>query len=759
MIRYLLLNVVLLFLCPCVTAQISVQTSGGGIPTFSFLTAEQNAFVRSEVNRLTLEQKAGQMTQVAIDVIFEGPLYYLTKPPVIDEAKIRRILDTLQIGSILNHPSRTYPYPAEWYTIMQAIQNRAMATTGVPVLYGQDAIHGANYVNGATLFAQPLGMAATFNPELARQCAAMTAYELKAASIPWNFSPAMDVGRNPVWPRNWESFGEDVYLNKVMGEAMVRGYQGDNPAADTSVAACMKHFTGYGSPTSGRDRTPVYLSERQLREYYYPQFQNAIDAGALTIMINSGELNGVPAHVNKNLLTDVLRGEMGFEGLAVSDWSDVRYLTDRHKVAENLKEAVFLSVDAGMDMSMTAVTTEFPGLVVELVREGRLTEARIDLSVARIIATKVALGLYEKNVWNPGDFPKFGGEEHAALSRQSAEEAVVLLKNDGLPLPIGEARRIFVTGPTADNMRSLNGGWTYSWQGVEGDDYLAERYASILEGLEAEFDGRVTYAPGVAYDTLIDIDRAVEQARAADVIVACVGELSYTEFLGNIDELNLPKVQRELVARLAELDKPMVLIMAGGRPRIITDMAAAADAVLYAPYPGPYGGEAIAGILSGRINPSGKLPLTYPRSANSFVLYDHKPTEAIDGNFRPLFQFGHGLSYTDFQYSDLQLSNDEIGTDDNFTATVTVTNAGDRPGRHSVLLFTADEYASVTPNVRRLRAFEKIELAAGESREVTFRLSSDDLSFIDQNNKRIVEPGSFRVMVGTLEVPLTVGAR
>ena len=737
-----------LLLFTCGPALIGTQVNA---QTFSFLTEEENAFVASEVQRLTLAQKAGQMTQVAVDLVFEGPTYVLTVPPRIDSQKLDRIVGQLEIGSILNHPSRTFPTPAEYRAYIGRIQEKAMATTGIPVLYGQDAIHGVNYLKGATLYAQPLGVAATFDTTLARELAEITAYEMKSASIPWNFSPAMDVGRSAAWPRQYESFGEDALMNRLFGLAMVRGYQGSDPSDSTHVLACLKHFTGYGSPLSGRDRTPSYLPERQLREYYLPQFQAAIDAGALAVMINSGEVNGVPVHTSKELLTDILRGELGFEGLAVSDWQDVRYLYERHRVATDLKDAVRQAIEAGMDMSMTAVTTDFPQMVVELVQEGSLTEGRIDSSVARILAVKVAAGLYEKHLWDPEAYPDFGSERFARRARQSAEESVVLLKNDGLPLPIKPEQRILVVGPTADNMRSLNGGWTYSWQGDQADDYLGD-YNTIREAIEREFPGRVTYAAGVGFDTLIDIDNALSLARQSDIIVMCLGELSYTEDPGNINNLILPVVQRQLFNALDSLDKPTVLVMAAGRPRSMTSMSLRSDAVLFAPYPGPHGGDAIAGILSGRVNPSGRLPLTYPREPNALVLYDHKATEARNGTYNPLFEFGYGLSYTDYVYEDLALSSRVLNANDTLDVSVRVTNQGDRAGRHAVLLYSSDLVASITPSVKRLRKFTKIHLEPGESQVVRFALTPEDLAFIGRDQQWVTEPGTFRLLVGDREI-------
>ncbi|WP_198664769.1 glycoside hydrolase family 3 N-terminal domain-containing protein [Lewinella sp. IMCC34191] len=744
--RYLTALLFTIFILSCATAQ---NSSSEGTLGFSFLSEEENAFVQSELRRLTLKQKAGQMTQVAVDLVFEGPTYVLTVPPVLDSSKIDRIIGELEIGSILNHPSRSFPTPEEYHDYIGRLQARAMETTGVPLLYGQDAIHGVNYVSGATLYAQPLNVAATFNTDLASELAGITAYEMKAASIPWNFSPAMDVGRQPAWPRTWESFGEDVYVNQRFGLAMMQGYQGDDVSDQNHVVACLKHFTGYGSPASGRDRTPAYLPERQLREYYLPQYATAIESGALTVMINSGEVNGIPTHVNKHLLTDVLRGELGFEGLLVSDWQDVRYLYERHKVAKDLKEAVKMSIDAGLDMSMTAVTTDFPEIVLELVQEGEISMGRIDTSVARILAVKVALGLYDQQVWDPAAFPEFGSEQYARKALQSAEESIVLLKNDGLPLPIKAEQRLLVVGPTADNMRSLNGGWTYGWQGTESDEYLSD-YNTIREALEKEFPGRVDYAAGASFDTLSDVDAAVAAVENVDVIVLCIGELSYTEDPGNINTLVLPKAQRDLFNALHETGKPIVLIMAAGRPRLMNQLSRLSKAVLFAGYPGPRGGDAVAGILSGRVNPSGRLPLTYPRYPNALLTYDHKATEALNGNFNPLFEFGYGLSFTDFVYSDLELSSRVLNPNDTLTVSLRVTNQGERAGKHSVLLYTQDQVASITPSARRLRDFLKLYLEPGEYRDVTFTLTADDIAFIGLENEWVTEEGTFTVMVGDL---------
>lgn len=718
---------------------------------FSFLTAEENRFVDELTAKMTPKQKIGQMTQLAMDMLFEGDVYVLTNPPKFDEAKLRKAIREYNVGSILNYPTSLYPVPNEWYEFMQRIQNEATSSGAkIPILYGIDAIHGPNFVVGSTLYPQPIGMAATFNRQLAERCASMTAYELKASSIPWNFSPAMDVCRNPVWSRTWESFGEDVYLNQEMGAAMVRGYQGNDIADKDRVAACLKHFTGYGT-MSGRDRTPIYLGERQLREYYFPQYQNAIKEGALTIMINSGEINGIPVHTNKWLLTDVLRKEMGFEGLLISDWEDIHKLVEKHHVAKNLKEAVYQAVMAGMDVSMTPVSYDFMDLLKELVDEGRVPMSRIDQSVRRVLAVKVALGLFEKNVWNPSEFPKFGGAEFAATAKQAAEESIVLLRNNSGSLPIRN-KKILVTGPTANTQRSLNGGWTYSWQGEEADKYLG-RSNTILEALQAEFDGRVVYVEGATYDEAPSIAAAMKAAEDVDHIVICLGEYAYTEFQGDINDLELPKAQKELVHRLSLTGKPITLVLAEGRPRVISSIERHASSIVYAPYPGPHGGDAIAGVLSGRINPSGRLPLTYPRHTNDIVPYDHKFTEGgvyadPETKFNPLFEFGYGLSYTNWDYSNLKVSSGQMTANQGITVTVDVTNTGKRKGMHSVLLFTQDIIASITPSVRRLRKFEKITLAPGQTQTVKFELTAADVAFIGRDNKAITEAGKFKVMVG-----------
>lgn len=708
--------------------------------------------------RMTTKQKVGQMTQLAIDMLYEGEPFKLSNPPKFDEVKIRKAFQEYNIGSILNYPSSKALTPQEWYEVMQRLQKEALSTGAkIPLLYGIDAIHGPNYVAGGTLYPQPLGIAATFNRQLATSCASMTAYELKAASIPWNFSPAMDVGRNPIWPRTWESFGEDVLLNREMGAAMVRGYQGNDIADDYRVAACLKHFTGYGSPLSGRDRTPAYLPERQLREYYLPQFQNAINEGAITIMINSGEINGIPVHTHKWLLTDVLRGEMGFEGLLVSDWKDLLKLVENHRVAPNMKEATYQAVMAGMDMAMVPVSYDFSDNLLALIDEGRIPMSRIDESVRRILATKVAMGLFKKNIWNPSAYPKFGGQEFAAVAKTAAEEAVVLLRNNEGSLPIRN-KKILVTGPAANTQRALNGGRTYDWQGREADDFLGKSN-TILEAMQAEFDGQIIYVPGATFKADDGINRALKAAEVVDHIVVCLGEDSYTEYEGDINDLEMPKAQKELVHRLSLTGKPITLVLAEGRPLVISSIERHATSIVYAPYPGPQGGDAIAGILSGRINPSGRLPLTYPRHTNDIVPYDHKFTEGPvhadpSSKFNPLFEFGYGLSYTSWGYSNLRLSSNTMTENDVIKVSVDVTNTGKRQGKHSVLLFTRDHVASITPSVRRLRAFDKITLSPGQTQTVIFELSASDLAFIGRDNRSITEPGLFKIVIGDQEANL-----
>ncbi len=736
------------------------------ISILAFLFQFPHAMAQNELDRrvetlleqMTLKEKVGQMTQLTVDMIVKGQPYAPQVPVEIDEEKLRKAVIEYGVGSILNTPSGVLLGLEEWHRLHAAIQQAVEQTRlKIPILYGIDAIHGVNYCKGATLFPQPVAVACTWNPDLARDIAAITAYECRAAGFPWNFSPALDVGRNPEWPRLWESFGEDVLLNERLGVATVEGYQGDDPAAPDKVAACLKHFTGYGMPWSGKDRTPAYIPERQLREYFLPAYQAAVDAGALTLMVNSGEINGVPVHASKFLLTDVLRGELGFEGLVVSDWEDINYLHTRHKVAATKKEAVRMAVEAGIDMSMVPTDYDFPTLLLELVQEGTIPESRIEASVRRILKVKMALGLFERPLSAPADYPDFGSEKHRRKSLEAARESIVLLKNEGGALPLKEGAKVLVTGPTAHTLRSINGGWTFTWQGERADE-LAPEKMTILEALRAKLGvSNVGYAPGASYDEALDIEGAVKAAEAADVIVLCLGELSYTEFMGSLTDMNLPEAQYELARALARTGKPIVLVLAEGRPRIVRQVEPLAAAVVGVFLPGMEGAEALAEILLGQTNPSGKLPFTYPRHSNSLVPYDHKFTEEVLSNelygpyFNPQWEFGHGLSYTTFAYEGLELSTERLPEGGSLEVRVRVRNSGARPGKEVVQLYVRDDYAGITPPVKRLRGFEKIELQPGEVRTVSFTLRAEDLAFVGLNNQWVTEPGTFTVFVGGLE--------
>ncbi len=726
-----------------------------------FLQPHRDA-IESLLQRMTLEEKVGQMTQVTVDVILEGQPYAPATPVAVDREKLRQAVIDYKVGSILNTPSGILLDRGQWRDILGQIHQMSTETRlNIPVLYGTDAVHGLNYCAGATLFPQPLGVASTWNAELAEQMAEVTAYESRAAGLPWNFSPALDVSRNPAWPRVWESYGEDTYMNQLMGRVTVQGYQGDDPADPERIAACLKHFTGYGMPLSGKDRTPAWIPERYLREYYLPPYEAAIEAGALSIMVNSGEINGVPAHASKELLTDILRGEMGFTGLLVSDWSDIIYLHTRHRVAESPKEAVRIAVEAGLDMSMTPVDYSFADLLLELVREGTIPESRIDTSVRRILGVKFALGLFDQRLYPPSRYPAFGSQAHRALSQQAAAESIVLLKNADNILPLPDDARLFVTGPAANSMRSLNGGWTGSWQGELAEDMLAE-YPTILEALQEKHDPNLlVFDQAVSWDEPAEMQRSMGLANSADYILLCLGENSYTEDAGNLNDLSLSADQMELARAMLRAGKPLILVLAQGRPRLLDGLAEQSSAILAAFLPGPYGGKAVADLLFGDVNPSGRLAITYPKYPNSLVTYDHKFTEDREvmnsgPSYNPEFEFGHGLSYTTFAYSDLELDKTSYGASDNMVVRVTLSNTGDRAGKEVVQVYVSDLYASITPPVRRLRGFQKVALQPGESETVTFIIELEELAFVGRDEQWVLEPGAFRISVGGLSQEFSV---
>ncbi len=712
--------------------------------------------------KMTVEEKAGEMTQLSLDMVCVGDPYNLRQPLAIDKDKLKKVIQDYHVGSILNVGTSAHT-AARWQEIITEIQQEASRSRlKIPVLYGIDAIHGVNYTLGTTLYPQPLGVAATWNPALAERLGAITGYECRASGIPWTFSPAMDLCRYPVWSRTWESFGEDVLMNKVFGSAMIKGYQGADLSDPFRIAACMKHFTGYGAAVSGKDRTYAWIPDRELREYFLLQYAEAIRNGALTVMINSSGFNGIPAHANKQLLTGILKGEMGFQGFTVSDWEDVKYLTTRHKVAATYKEAVKIAVNAGIDMTMVPNDLEFTTYLVELIKTGEVPLSRVNDAVRRILRVKMLLGLFEKTHDPLSSYPKFGGEEFRQTSLEAAREALILVKNTNNTLPLAKSSRVLVVGPTASSIRALNGGWTNSWQGERSNDVYAAKN-TILEALIQKVGAdKVTYVEGATFERLTNVDEAVRAAASGDYasVILCLGEESYTEVPGTINDLTLDAHQVALAKALAQTGKPVVLVLAEGRPRLIHAFEDSMSAVLLSIYPGMEGGEAIADVLFGDVNPSGKLPLTYPRYPNGIVPYDYKFLEALDPSagypggkdkfYDPQYAFGFGLSYTRFEYANLTVNKAAFDKNEPVEISVQVKNAGSRAGKEVVQLYVSDLFASIAPSVKRLRGFQKIDLAAGETKTVTFKITFQELAFVGIDNKWVTEPGAFKALVGGL---------
>ncbi|MEI2674129.1 MAG: glycoside hydrolase family 3 N-terminal domain-containing protein [Chitinophagaceae bacterium] len=715
------------------------------------LHAQSNVDIDALLSKMTIEEKVGQMTQLNLDVVCEGGIYNLVEPHHIEPAKLHKALVDYHVGSILNCGGHAYGLD-QWHTIINTIQQVATTETRlkIPVIYGIDAIHGANYTLGSTLFPQPLAQAASWNTDMVKRGGEITAYEVRATGIPWNFSPVLDLGRDPRWSRLFETYGEDVLLATEMGLATIEGYQGNNLADAYHVAACMKHFLGYSMPRTGKDRTPVYIDEIQLREYFLPTFQAAINAGAATVMINSGELNGIPVHADKKILTDLLRSELGFKGVAVTDWEDIMKLNNIHMVAPTLKDAVYMAIDAGIDMCMVPNDYDFTILLTELVKEGKISEARLDVSVKRILELKKQLGLFEQP-FTPAntDYKKFGSTEFARAAQNMAEESITLLKNNNQVLPIQQSAKILVTGPAANSMTYLNGAWTRTWQGTD-----------TIWNDQSKYTIREAFNPAtttfIASDNMSDTDvreKMFAAAKASDVIIICLGEKPSTEKVGDIDALTMPDNQQQLVGLLKSTGKPVVLVLVENRPLIVNDIEPLCDAIVLAYEPGDYGGLALANIIYGKVNPSGKLPFTYPRHEASLLWYDHKHTETLDQTFgrkafNPQWEFGYGLSYTTFQYSNLKISNDTLSTG-NLQISVDVTNTGTTTGKEVVQFYIADRYASITPSVKRLRGFEKVEIKPGATHIVTFTISAKDLAFVGRDEKWISEAGWFDIMLGS----------
>jgi beta-glucosidase len=774
------LGAVSLSLC-FVVQPLLAQTSSGVVDSDEFYRRnsqiqplpDHSQKIEALLKRMTLEEKVGQMTQLAIGMIASGSDQNIK----VDPAKLEKAVVKYGVGSILNVSDQALTLD-HWHEVIRQIQEAATKKTrlGIPVIYGIDSIHGANYVQGATLFPQEIGMAATFNPELMKRAAEITAAETRAAGIPWSFSPVLDLGRNPLWPRFWETFGEDPYLATVMGVAFTRGLEGTDVASQTQVASSLKHYMGYSFPLTGRDRTPAWIPENYLREYFLPTFAAAIKANARTIMINSGEINGVPGHINRHVLTGILRDELGFNGFVVSDWEDIKKLVGIWRIAATEKEATRLAVMAGIDMSMVPNDYSFADYLLELVKEGAVPQTRIDEAVRRILRVKYELGLFENPGPNAALKSNFARPESRQVALDAARESITLLKNANNLLPLAKNRKVLVTGPTADSLISLNNGWTYVWQGSEESLYPKDRH-TIRQAIEAKVGaGNMTYVPGTrifrqpgstsnnnptSLEEEVDIPAAVRAAQSADVVVLALGEGSYCETPGNITDLTIGEPQLKLADAIIATGKPVVLVLVEGRPRIINRIADRIPAIVMAYNPSNEGGTAIADVLFGDANPSGKLPFTYPRTPNGLINYDHKPFETENtafGNmaFNPQFEFGQGLSYTTFAYRDLRIDKPTITDKDELTVTVTVTNTGARAGKEAVLVYVSDLVASLSPPNRRLRRFAKVNLEPNQSRTLTFKLRREDLSFIGADNKPIAEPGEFEVRVGELSQRFTL---
>ena len=721
--------------------------------------------VENTLKRMTLEEKVGQMTQITVTAIADG----LNLTQVADS-----MIRVHKIGSVLNTPDGVAQTPQDYDVLVKELNRMSMEYIGIPCLYGLDHIHGVSYVSGGTLFPQEINIAATFNREHAYNMGKVTAYESRAADVPWTFSPTMDLGRNPEWPRMWESFGEDAYVNAQMAVAETRGLQGDDPnhVGPCNIAACAKHFMGYGVPVTGQDRTPASIAASELREKHFEPFKEALRAGCLSLMVNSASNNGVPFHCNAELLTGWVKEDLNWDGMIVTDWADIDNLYNRERVASSRKEAVKLAINAGIDMAMVPYDCQFCLDLIELVNEGEVPMSRVDDAVRRVLRLKYRLGLFDTPDTSAEDYPEFGGKAHAQLAYEAALESQVLLKNNGI-LPLKKDLRILLTGPNADNMRTLNGGWSYTWQGhgAARPEYT-EQYNTIYEALSQKFEN-LTYVPGVTYNLMsgskwkfdeANIKPAVAAARRSDVIIACIGENSYCETPGNDNDLDLSDNQKALVKALAATGRPIILILNEGRPRIINDIENLASAVVDIMLPGNYGADALAALLAGEENFSGKLPFTYPKYTNKFAVYDYKPSEnqgTMAGvyNYNAVMDvqwpFGHGLSYTTFEYSDMTVSAENFASGDVLKVTVDVTNTGEVAGKESVLLFSSDLYASLTPDVRRLRAFDKVLLQPGETKTVTFQLPATDLAFVNYYGQWTLEKGDFILSCGSESVKVT----
>ncbi len=726
--------------------------------------------IDSIMKKMTLEEKVGQMAQFTLDVIGKGPNVHSSDEPFqLDPVRLDSVIGMYKVGSILNTANNRARTPEVWEYIVRTIQERSIRETGIPIIYGIDSNHGATYTAGATFFPQEIGMAATFNTALMENGSRISAYETRASNIPWTFNPTMDLGRDARWPRQWESFGEDPYLNARMAVASVRGFQGPdhNNVGSNYIAACIKHYMGYGVPVSGKDRTPALISESELREKFFEPFRaSVVDGKALSLMVNSGIINGVSTHADYRLITQWIKEELNFDGVIVSDWADIPNLLKRDHIAADYKTAVKTAINAGVDMVMEPYNIDFCPTLLQLIKDKEIPMSRIDDAVRRVLRMKFRLGLFEHPYWKVTDYPDFGSKAHEAAARAAADESITLLKNENNILPLKKGARILVAGPNGNSMRTLNGGWSYSWQGEKTEEF-AQNYNTIFEALKNKFgEGYVKFAPGVEYkmdghyfeELTPQIGAAVAAARGVDYIVLCLGENSYCETPGNLDELSLSENQTALAKALAKTGKPVILVLNEGRPRLIRTIEPEMKAVVQLYLPGNFGADALADVLTGDVNPSGKLPYTYPKFEQGLITYDHKPSQNIEGKMEGAYDygaqtsvqypFGFGLSYTTFEYSNLVIDKKEFVSGDSIQVTVDVKNTGSMAGKESVLLFSSDLVASITPDVRRLRAFDKIELKPGETKTVKLKIAADDLAFVNEHGKWTLEEGEFKLQAG-----------
>lgn len=742
-------------------------TSSANVPVIKS-DPKIEAQVEQTLKKLTLEEKIGQMMELVTDLFGandKNGVFY------IDEHKTDSILSRYKIGSILNAPNTCAPTAKQWEKYISQIQKISMKRIGVPCVFGLDQNHGSTYTQDGTLFPQNINVAATFNREIARRSAEATAYETRAVSVPWTYSPTVDLGRDARWPRIWENFGEDCYLSSEMGKEMVYGFQGEDPnnIDQYHIATSMKHFMGYGVPWTGKDRTPAYISPADLREKHFAPFLAGLQAGALTVMVNSASVNGMPMHANKEILTGWLKEETGWDGVLITDWADINNLYTREMIAKDKKDALRIAINAGIDMIMEPYSCDACGYLIELVKEGKIPMSRIDDACRRVLRMKYRLDLFKNPTQKLKNYPKFGGEEFAKLALEGATESMVLLKNEKLQdgnhvLPLAKGKKILLTGPNANQMRCLDGGWSYTWQGHRTDEF-AGKYNTIYEAFCNEYGKEnVVLNQGVTYNETgkyweenePQIQGAVDAAKNVDVIVACIGENSYTETPGNLTDLWLSENQRNLVKELAKTGKPVILVLNEGRPRLIADIEPLAQGIIDILIPGNMGGDALVNLVSGKSNFSGKMPYTYPKEINSLANYDFKKSEevgtmegAYDYNAKITQQwgFGHGLSYTSYKYSNLKVSQSDFRHGDIIKVSVDVKNTGKVAGKESVLLFSSDLIASMVPDGRRLRAFDKIELQPGETKTVTFNLNADDLAFVGYDGKWVLEEGDFKLMI------------